>query len=179
MNHIVRLCCGADVFHAAAKITGSGLRILRVGVFQPRLLGKELNHLCSARSTRLAFFDFTGIDIRDDWNALVFAHNRNVLAHNNRGQVTGVWLLYFPMEGARSILVVFGFEELSVRNHRQRFFHSSRNFRREEIIWMVITRKPIVIVFTFSLRPNLFWPRRIVRRWLDESERRPNQTGKL
>ena len=92
---------------------------------------------------------------------------------------TGVRLIYFPMEGAGSIFVVFGFEQFSIGNYRERLFYSSRELGGEEIIRMVITGKPIVVVLSFSLRPNLLRLRGIISSWFDESERCPNQTRKL
>src|SRR5437868_2429817 len=44
VNHVVGLRSGADVLHAAAEVTHSGLRILCVWIFQSSLFRKEFDH---------------------------------------------------------------------------------------------------------------------------------------
>src|SRR6266498_430758 len=86
-------------------------------------------------------------------------------------------LVYLPVKCPSSIIVVSGVEQLSIGNDRQRLLNGGRNFGCEEIIRMIVNRKPIVVVLTFSLRPDLLRTCRVVRRRFDKSQGRSYQPG--
>src|SRR6266508_184842 len=86
-------------------------------------------------------------------------------------------LIYLPVKCPCPIIVVSGIEQLSIGNDRERLLNGGRNFGCEEIIRMIVNRKPIVVVLAFSLRPDLLGTSRVVRRRFDKSQGRSYQPG--
>ena len=173
VNHVVGLRSGRDILHAAAEIARHRLRVLIVRVFQSRFFGEELDHFGKARRCNLASLQFVRIDVSDNGNPSVVAFNGHVFAYDYRSQVSCVRYIYLPMKGARVVFVVLSLHELAVGDDHQGLFDCCENLRRREIVRVVVANHPIMIIFSFPLRPDLFRPVRLFRRGLYEGQPAP------
>ena len=114
VNHVVGLSGGTDVFHAAAKIAHGSLRILGVGIFHAGFFRKELDHLRQARRGDFSFLEFVTVNVRDDRDAGVLAHDGHKFTDYDRGKIGCVRFVNLPVEGARAVRIVLRADQFAI-----------------------------------------------------------------